>query len=224
MTFSYANLGNSPVSVSGFATTLYENSPFTGNLSAYNSQGQLLGSLSFSSVEDPLQQYLGYQSYSAVVGALDTNSLGPAANIASVVISTSDNDFALGTVAISDAPEPGTFCLVGISLLCVALSILKSAKGAVPRRHTAKELSAAVVRTRPVLRVFLRSRASETQNTRTYPREAIPPEFRLPQSGCFKLSIQTAQVVLGGHGDFSYRPRTKKFITYPSSARQLRGH
>ena len=35
---------------------------------------------------------------------------------------------------------------------------VSSAKGAVPRRHTGKELSAAAVRTRPVLRVFLKGR------------------------------------------------------------------
>jgi hypothetical protein len=34
---------------------------------------------------------------------------------------------------------------------------IRSAKGAVPRRHSAKELSAAAVRTRPVLRAFLKS-------------------------------------------------------------------
>ena len=69
VTFTFAGPTNAPALVNGLVTTLYSYSPFTANLNAYDAQGRLLGSTSFSSVQND-ETYLNqfYPTYSAVVG------------------------------------------------------------------------------------------------------------------------------------------------------------
>jgi len=114
--------------VSGFATTLYSfGDPFTATVSAYNAQGQLLGTTSATSVADPNDVCAGYfLCQSAFVGVEDVSSQFN--NIASVVISTQDNWFAFGTVEVASVPEPGTASLI----LLAAGSVLLI--GMFPRR------------------------------------------------------------------------------------------
>jgi hypothetical protein len=140
-----------PITIQAFATDLYGYDPFTATVSAYNSNGQLLGTTSFSSVENDSDTYLfAFQpTYSAFVGISESNVLNTP-DIASVVISTdgtegSSNWFGTGALGVGlGAPEPGAFALtlLGVCLLVTgrvgagrrAAAVQAEARNASPRR------------------------------------------------------------------------------------------
>ena len=104
--FTFTNPDGSPMSVAGFGTMIYgdlEN--FTATVTALNAAGEVLGTETYTAAD--------YQSF-AGIGYADG-----LADIASVVISTDDNEFGFGTVGVAPAPEPATFALILIALACV---------------------------------------------------------------------------------------------------------
>jgi hypothetical protein len=111
--FTFANPDGSPLSVAGFGTTLYgsldyESADFTGTVVALNGADQVLGSETYTADD--------YQAFAGIA------NLDGAADIASVVISSDDNEFEFGTVGVAPAvPEPGTFALVLCALAAAAL-------------------------------------------------------------------------------------------------------
>jgi hypothetical protein len=120
VTFTFSNSADTaPEDANEFATTVYNFfNPFTAYVSAYNAQGQLLGTTSAVAVEDDNEVCAFYYAcYSAFVGVQDLSS--PVNDIASVVITTTESDptqndwFAFGTVEVSTSlPEPGTLALI----------------------------------------------------------------------------------------------------------------
>ncbi len=111
ITFTFTSYQNGqPIAVAGFATNFYETSPFTATISAFNAQGVLLGSVSVPSVANNNETYLqifGPPIYTAFVGVQDFAGSVQVANIASVVVSTTDNWFGFGGVAVQVAAPAG---------------------------------------------------------------------------------------------------------------------
>jgi hypothetical protein len=127
--FTFSNASQTgPQDISEFATTLYNFfNPFTATVSAYDSQGNLLGSTTANATLDPGDTCAFYFScYSVFVGVDDLSS--PVADIASVVVSTTQTDptqnnwFAFGTIGVDETPEPSTFVLAGLAAACMLFS------------------------------------------------------------------------------------------------------
>lgn len=130
VTFTFTDANGNAAAIYGLTTTIYSWAGFTANVSAYDAEGNLLGVVSFDSVENDQELDLGIfnPTYEATVGALDLDS----ADIASLVISTVPapggvaGAFAVGYTEVSPAPEPRAF--VPILLAAAAFFAWRSRK------------------------------------------------------------------------------------------------
>ena len=118
VTFTVSSLSNTPMLFARLVTTLYSYNAFTAHVSAYNAQGQLLGSTSsVAAQQNEEYRNVFYPTYSALAGIVDTSAFSYA-DVASVVISATAPDgsefdwLGIGATGTIVAPEPGTLGLM----------------------------------------------------------------------------------------------------------------